>query len=198
MRRGLKGILSAESDVATVGEAGSAPELLGLVRGRSWDVVLLDIGLPGLSGIDALRQLKQERPQLPVLMLSVHAAGDYAVRTLRAGASGYLTKEAAPDELIRAVRTVASGRRYVTSEVAEQLAQHLAHPADRPAHETLTDREYQILRLLGSGQTVTEVARALALSVKTISTHRSHILRKLHLRSSADLIRYALQQGLTS
>lgn len=198
VRQGLRSILLANPDVTSVGEAGTGAEVLRLVGTQPWDVVVLDINLPGLSGLDALRQLKQERPRLPVLMLSVHAADQYAVRTLRAGAAGYLTKGAAPDELVKAVRIVAAGRKYVTSDVAERLALDLEHPSERPPHEALTDREYQILCLLGAGKTPSEIARALALSVKTVSTHRVHALRKLGLKSNVEIIRYALQRGLVT
>jgi two-component system invasion response regulator UvrY len=198
VRRGLKNILLADGCVATVGEASRATELLSLVRSRPWDVVVLDIGLPGLNGLEALRQLKQERPRLPVLILSVHPADHYAIRSLRAGAAGYLSKEAAPEELLNALRVVVSGRKYVTSEVAQQLALDLEHPSDRLPHEALSDREYQILCLLASGETVTKVAADLALSVKTVSTHRVRMLKKLGLKTNADIIRYALQQRLVS
>ena len=198
VRRGLKDILLADGGAATVGEASRATELLSLVRSRPWDVVVLDIGLPGLNGLEALRQLKQERPRLPVLILSIHPADHYAIRSLRAGAAGYLSKEAAPEELLNALRVVVSGRKYVTSEVGEQLALDLEHPSDRLPHEALSDREYQVLCLLASGATVTKVAADLALSVKTVSTHRVRMLKKLGLKTNADIIRYALQQRLVS
>lgn len=195
-RQGLKSILLADKDVASVGEAGSVPELMDLVRSQPWDAVVLDINLPGRSGLEGLRQIKLERPRLPVLVVSFHDAEQYAVRTLRAGASGYLTKGVLPTELVKAVRVVAGGRKYVTSDVAERLARDLERPSDRPPHETLTDREFQILCLLGSGRTVSEIARTLALSVKTVSTHRVNTLRKLGLKSNLELIRYVIQHGL--
>ena len=195
VRMGLRELL-VDNDLGPVAEASSTAELFDLVRRGRWDAVLLDVRLPGVSGLEALHQLKQERPQLPVLMLSVHPAEQYAVRALRAGASGYLTKCACPAELLSAVRTVMTGHKYVTSDVAEMLALDLARPTDRPAHETLSDREYQILCLLGTGQTVSEIARALSLSVKTVSTHRAHILLKLGLETTAQIIRYALEHGI--
>jgi DNA-binding NarL/FixJ family response regulator len=195
VRMGLRELL-VENDLGPVAEVGSAPELLDLVRRGRWDAVLLDMRLPGMNGLEALHQLKQECPQLPVLMLSVHPAEQYAVRALRAGASGYLTKCAAPAELLTAVRTVMGGHKYVTSDVAEMLAMDLERPTDRPAHEVLSDREFQILCLLGTGQTVSEIARTLSLSVKTVSTHRAHILLKLGLETTAQIIRYALEHAI--
>jgi len=195
VRMGLRELL-LDNDLGPVAEAGSTSELLDLVRRGRWDAVLLDVRLPDKNGLEALHQLKQERPQLPVLMLSVHPAEQYAVRALRAGASGYLTKCAPPAELLAAVRAVITGHKYVTSDVAELLAMDLERPTDRPPHEVLSDREYQILCLLGTGQTVSEIARALSLSVKTVSTHRAHILLKMGLENTAQLIRYALEHGL--
>jgi DNA-binding NarL/FixJ family response regulator len=196
VREGLREILSSTEQVDKIGEASDADELFDAVRAQRWDAVVLDIGLPGLSGLDALRQLKQERPRLPVLVLSVHPADQFAVRVLRAGASGYLTKDTAAQELVKAVLAVAAGHKYVTSDVAEQLAAELERPAGRPSHERLSDREYQVLCLLGSGRTVTRAAEDLALSVKTVSTHRANILRKLALQSTAEVIRYALEHRL--
>jgi two-component system invasion response regulator UvrY len=196
VREGLREILTAIEHVEKVGEASDAGELFDAVRAQRWDAVVLDIGLPGLSGLDALRQLKQERPRLPVLVLSVYPADQFAVRVLRAGASGYLTKDAAAQELVKAVLAVAAGHKYVTSDVAEQLASELERPDDRPSHERLSDREYQVLCLLGSGRTVTRCAEDLSLSVKTVSTHRANILRKLALQSTAEVIRYAIEHRL--
>ena len=196
VREGLREILTSTEQVDTVGEACDACELFDAVRGQRWDAVVLDIGLPGLSGLDALRQLKQERPRLPVLVLSVYPADQFAIRVLRAGASGYLTKDIAAQELVKAVLAVAAGHKYVTSDVAEQLASDLERPADRPSHERLSDREYQVLCILGSGRTVTRCAEDLTLSVKTVSTHRANILRKLALQSTAEVIRYALEHRL--
>ena len=196
VRWGLKQILETDPVVGTVGEAATAAELLTLIRSQTWDLVLLDLNLPGLSGMEVLRQIKHERPRLPILIISVEPAEKYAVRSIRAGASGYLTKITAADELIRAVRLVVSGRKYLTNDVAEQLANELERPLDRPAHEALSDREYQVLCLLGSGKTATETACKLSLSVKTVSTHRSHVLAKLGLKSTAEIIRYVLEHGL--
>jgi two-component system, NarL family, invasion response regulator UvrY len=196
VREGLARIIQAESDVASVHEADNAQHLLDLVRDRPWDLVVLDVTLPGRNGLDVLRQLKQERPRLPVLMLSVHAADQYAVRALRAGASGYLTKDLAPNELIKAVRTVTKGHKYLTAEVADRLAHDLERPADRPRHESLSEREFEVFVLLASGRSVKEIAAELCLSDKTISTYRTRILEKLDLRSNAEIVRYAVREGL--
>jgi two-component system invasion response regulator UvrY len=196
VRHGLTRIMQSEADVSCVHEAESGQVLIDLVRGRPCDVVLLDVSLPGRGGLELLRQIKQERPRLPVLMLSVHSAEQYAIRALRAGASGYLTKDSAPDELIKAVRTVARGHKYVTPEIAERLAHDLAQPSDRPRHETLSEREFEVFTLLAAGKTVTQIAAELYLSDKTISTYRTRVLEKLGLKSNAELIRYAVREGL--
>lgn len=196
VREGLARIIQAESDVDSVHEADNAQHLLDLVRDRAWDLVVLDVTLPGRNGLDVLRQLKQERPRMPVLMLSVHAADQYAVRALRAGASGYLTKDLAPNELIKAVRTVTRGHKYLTAEVAERLAHDLERPADRPRHECLSEREFEVFVLIASGRSVKEIAAELCLSDKTISTYRARILEKLDLRSSAEIVRYAVRESL--
>jgi two-component system, NarL family, invasion response regulator UvrY len=167
-----------------------------MLRERASDLVLLDVTLPGRSGLDVLRQLKQERPRVPVLVLSVHPAEQYAVRALRAGASGYLTKDLAAEELVSAVRSVTRGQRYLTPAVAERLADALDKPSASQPHEELSDREFEVLGLLGSGKKVKQIADELCLSYNTISTYRSRILTKLGLESGAQLVRYALQHGL--
>jgi two-component system, NarL family, invasion response regulator UvrY len=171
--------------------------LLEMLRERSSDLVLLDVTLPGRSGLDVLRQLKQERPRVPVLVLSVHPAEQYAVRALRAGASGYLTKDLAAEELVTAVRHVTRGERYLTPTVADRLADALDKPVDRYPHEDLSDREFQVLALLGSGKRVKQIAEELCLSYNTISTYRSRILTKLGLTTDAQLVRYAIEHELT-
>lgn len=196
VRQGVARILLATEDVQSVREAGSAQELLELVREGPCDAVLLDVGLPGRSGLDVLRQLKHERPRLPVLVLSVHPADQYAVRALRAGASGYLTKDMTPQQLVDALKVVMEGRKYVTPDVADQLATTIERPTDLPPHETLSDREYEVLSLIASGKSVKQIARDLNLSDKTISTYRSRVLAKLSLKTNADIIRYAIRQGL--
>ncbi len=196
VREGLARIMGAEADVASVHEADCAQRLLDLVRDRPCDLVVLDVSLPGRGGLDVLRQLRQERPRLPVLMLSVHAADQYAVRALRAGASGYLTKDLAPEELIKAIRAVTKGHKYLTSDVAERLAHDLQQPADRPRHELLSEREFEVFVLIAAGRTVKEIAGELCLSDKTISTYRTRILEKLDLKSNAELVRYGVREGL--
>jgi two-component system, NarL family, invasion response regulator UvrY len=197
VRQGLARIILADLESASVREADNGQALLDLIRQAPSDVVLLDVGLPGRGGLDVLRQLKQERPRLPVLMLSVHPADQYAVRALRAGASGYLTKDLAVAELVKAVRLVTTGHRYVTAEVAERLAEDLERPTDRPLHESLSDREFEVLNLIGSGKKIRQIANDLCLSYNTISTYRARILEKLGLNTTSDIIRYALRHALT-
>jgi two-component system invasion response regulator UvrY len=196
VRQGLARIIQNGLDVAEIREADNGPMLLDMLRERDSDLVLLDVTLPGRSGLEVLRQLKLERPRVPVLVLSVHPAEQYALRALRAGASGYLTKDLAAEELVSAVRRVTRGQRYLTPAVAERLADALEKPVDRQAHEELSDRELQVLSLLGTGKTVKQIADELCLSYNTISTYRSRVLNKLGLDTDAQLVRYALQHGL--
>jgi DNA-binding NarL/FixJ family response regulator len=196
VRRGIRQILAETSDIVTGGEAGTAEEVRRLVREQRWDVVLLDIGLPGGSGMDLLGEIRRERPELRVLILTVHSEDQYAVRAIRAGAAGFLTKESAPDKLIEAVRKVAGGGRYISTELAETLASVLAGDVSGAPHERLSDREFEILKLLASGKTVSEVAQDLSLSVKTVSTHRTRLLKKMEMRTNAELTHYALRNHL--
>ncbi len=196
VRRGLKQIIEEAPDLVVAGEAGDGVEALARARSDAFDVVLLDITMPVKSGIDALTQLKRERPRLPVLMLSMHPEEQYAVRALRAGASGYLAKDSAPEELVAAIRKVSRGGRYVSASLAEHLASLVLREDEQPAHDTLSDREYQVMCLLASGETVSEIARELALSVKTVSTYRARVLDKLQLRNNAELMRYAADNRL--
>ena len=197
VRAGLIRILSEGVTLTSVREADNGQALLDLVRQRQGDVVLLDIGLPGRSGLDILPQLKREWPRLPVLILSMHSADRYAVRALRAGASGYLTKGAVDTELVKAVTTVLSGHKYVTAEVAESLADGLNRDAERPRHDSLTVREFEVMSQLAAGRSVSQIAADLCLSYNTISTYRARVLQKLGVSSNAELMRYALQHGLT-
>jgi two-component system invasion response regulator UvrY len=197
VREGLKQILGETSDMVVSGEAANSHEVLDKVFRDDCDVLLLDIAMPGRGGMDTLEELKHERPELPVLMLSVYPEEQYAVRALKAGASGYLTKESAPEELIAAIRKVSQGGRYVSASLAEKLASRLERNAERPVHEMLSDREYQVMRMIASGKTVKEIADALSLSVKTISTHRARMLRKMGMRTNAEITHYAIKQGLT-
>jgi len=196
VREGLKQILADTSDMMVVGEAADGNEVLDQVRRAAFDLVLLDIAMPGMSGLEVLKELKSERPDLPVLMLSMYPEEQFAVRTLKAGASGYLTKQSAPDELIAAIRKVCSGGKYVTSSLAENLAVYLETDADRPPHERLSDREYQVMLMIASGKTVSSIADELSLSVKTISTNRSRALRKMGMKTNAEMTYYAIKHGL--
>lgn len=195
VRRGLKQIIAETPDMVVVDEATNGWEVLDKVRKDDYDVVLLDIAMPGKDGMDVLTQLKYERPELPVLMLSMYPEEQFAVRALRAGASGYLTKESAPDELVTAIRKVSTGGKYVSSSLAERLAS-LLQKAERLSHEILSDREYKVMCLIASGKTVTEIAKELSLSVKTISTYRSRILVKMQMKNNAELTLYAVKNGL--
>jgi DNA-binding NarL/FixJ family response regulator len=196
VRHGLKQILADEFKRAVFGEARNAQEALDLVWKENWDIAILDITMPGRSGLDVLRELKKSKPRLPVLVLSMHPENQFAVRVLKRGASGYMTKESAPVELVGAVKKVMAGGRYVSASLAEKLATYLAADSHKPAQELLSDREFQVLRLIASGKIVSEIARELSLSVKTISTYRSRILEKMGLRNNAELMHYAMQHQL--
>jgi DNA-binding NarL/FixJ family response regulator len=195
-RQGLRQILNEASDMVVTDEVSDGLEVLGRVRAGCCDVILLDISLPGRNGIDILKQLKKERPKLPVLMLTMHPEEQYAIRALKAGASGYLTKESTPDELITAIRKVSAGGKYVSSSLAETLAYELGRMDEKAPHETLSDREYQIILLIASGKTVTEIAESLSLSIKTVSTYRSRILEKMRMKNNAELTYYAIKNQL--
>jgi DNA-binding NarL/FixJ family response regulator len=196
VRHGLKQILADEFKRATFGEARNAQEALDLVWKEHWDVVVLDITMPGRSGLEVLREIKKEKPRLPVLVLSMHPENQFAVRVLKRGANGYMTKESAPVELVGAIKKVLAGGRYVSPSLAEKLATYLAADTQKPAQELLSDREFQVLRLIASGKIVSEIARELSLSVKTISTYRTRILEKMGLRNNAELMHYAMQNQL--
>jgi two-component system invasion response regulator UvrY len=196
VRRGLKAIVKDALRPADVDEACNAAELLTLVRKREPDVVLLDIAMPGRSGLEAVKELRREHPKVPMLVLSVHSEDQFAVRSIRAGASGYLTKDSAPEELVDAIRTVLAGRRYLTPSVAERLASAVETDTKGPPHEMLSDREFHVLRMLAAGKTNGEVADELALSAKTVSTYRTRTLRKMGMRTNAELTQYAVRHGL--
>ena len=196
VRRGLKQIIAETSDMVVADEAADGREALSKAATGDYDVVLLDITMPFHSGVDVLSQLRDERPTLPVLMLSMHPEEQYAVRALRAGASGYLTKESAPEELVAAIRKVSTGGKYVSASLAERLAAIVQGDGEALPHETLSRREHQVMCLIASGKTVSEAARELSLSVKTISTYRARILEKLNLKNNAELMRYALKNQL--
>jgi two-component system invasion response regulator UvrY len=191
----LKQILTDAFKRATYGEARNAQEALDLVWKQPWDVVVLDITMPGRSGLDVLREIKKFKPKLPVLVLSMHPENQFAVRVLKSGASGYMTKESAPDELVGAVKKVLAGGRYVSNALAENLAASLSVNQKAP-QEKLSDREFQVLRLIASGKMITDIAHELSLSVKTISTYRSRILEKMGMKNNAELMHYAIQHRL--
>ena len=196
VRKGLKQILADAPDIASIDEAGSGHEALKKVRENNYNVVLLDISMPDMSGVDFLKQLKTERPKLPVLILTMHPEDQYAVRILKAGASGYLTKESAPDELISAIQKVSQGGRYISPSLAEKLACDLDSTAIQPLHEGLSDREYQIMTMLASGKSTKEIAHELSLGMPTVSTYRFRILLKMKLKNNAELISYAIKNNL--
>jgi two-component system invasion response regulator UvrY len=196
VRHGLRQILSDSEDFIVAGEAKNGLQALQMARQDAWDVVLMDVSMPDKNGIDTLKQLKKEFPKLPVLMLSMHPEEQYAIRALKAGASGYLTKQSAPEQLVTAIRQVASGKKYVSPSLAEELANAITDDPERPPHEKLSDREYQTLVMIASGKTLTLIAEELKLSVKTVSVYRARLLEKMGLRSTAELIRYGLEHGL--
>lgn len=196
VREGLKQIITESSDIRVVDEASNGTEALAKVKHAECDVLLLDISMPGRSGLEILKDLKHEAPSLSVLILTMHPEEQYAVRVLKAGASGYLTKESAPDELIEAIRKVSKGGKYISPTLAEKLAFDLEIDTGRPPHETLSDREFQVLCLIASGKTVTEIADEMVLSVKTISTYRSRILEKMRMKTNAELTYYSIKNQL--
>ncbi len=198
VRQGLKQILSNDAQLRVVGEAATGDEVLSLVKSLRVDVLVLDISMPGKNGLDVLKELKRTHPSLPVLVLSMHPEDQFAIRILRAGAAGYVTKESAPDELIGALRKVCSGGKYVSPQLAEKLAIFIGQEQSGPLHEQLSDREYQVLRMLALGKTVSEIADELLLSVKTISTYRTRVLEKMKMTTNAELTRYALHNQLVS
>ena len=196
VRAGLKQILAVTDDIRVCGEAASGPEAVASVRAAPFDVAVLDMSMPGRSGVDLIRQLKAEKPDLRVLVLSMHQEDQYAVRTLKAGASGYLSKESAPELLVAAIRKVAAGGAFISPEVAQQLALGVMPGADRAPHASLSDRELEVFLRLVSGVTVSVFAEGLSLSVKTVSTHKSRILQKMNMTRDAELIRYAIEHKL--
>jgi DNA-binding NarL/FixJ family response regulator len=196
VRAGLKQVLAESADVLVTAETGSGEALLREVRAREFDVALLDITMPGIGGLETLKRLKALKPELPVLMLSMHSEDQFALRSIKAGAAGYLTKESAPAELVQAIRRVVGGRRYVSQGLAEKLATEIRHGADRLAHERLSDRELQVLCMLAAGKTMTAIAGNLNLSVKTVSTYRTRLLEKMGLATNAELIAYAIRNSL--
>ena len=196
VRRGLKDLFGESGDIVVEGEATSGQELLDQVEQKPWDVVVLDINLPDRNGLDLLGEVKRRNPDLPVLILTMYAEEHYAVRAMRAGAAGYVTKESAPEELIQAVRKVVNRGRYVSPGLAERLAHWVDGASDKPPHERLSTREFQIFLMLASGRAVSQAADDLCLSVKTVSTYRARVLEKMDLKSNADLTLYAVRNRL--
>ncbi len=196
VRAGLKQILEEAREQFVIGEASSGDETLQRIQGGHWDLVVLDISLPDRSGLDVLKQIKSLYPDLPVLVLTMHTEQQYAVRVLRAGAAGFLTKQSAPEELLTAIRRIARGAKYLNPALAEKIAFDRVIDTDAPLHQTLSDREFQVLHLLTSGMSISEIARKLCISVKTISTHRTRILKKMQMNTTAEMIQYALRNGL--
>ncbi|MBP8979857.1 MAG: response regulator transcription factor [Syntrophobacterales bacterium] len=196
VRAGFKLVISDTQDMTVADEAGNGQEVLNLIRKHDYDIVLLDISMPGRNGLEVLKDLKAEKPKLPVMILSIYPEEQYAVRALRAGASGYMTKASAPNELIAAIRKISQGGKYISASLAEKLTDYLDEDASKPLHEKLSDREYQVMLLIASGKTVSDIADELCLSVKTISTYRSHILEKMKLKNNAEITLYAVQNKL--
>jgi two-component system invasion response regulator UvrY len=195
VRQGIRTILIERLRGAVVGEAANAEGALRQLADGGWDVVVADISLPGMSGLDLIKELQRAHPSVPALVLSMHPAAQFARRALKAGAAGYLTKDSPPEELIIAIEEARRGRKYVTRDAGDVLLRWAATSSTTP-HEALSDREYQLLRMMGSGQTVSDVARDLGLSVKTVSTYRARVLEKLGMRTNAELMRYAIENGL--
>jgi len=196
VRAGVKELLADTGDILVVGEASDGVETLSQVRAKDFDVAVLDMSMPGRSGIDLIKQIKQEKPGLPILVLSMHSEEQYAVRALKAGASGYLTKESAAEQLVAAIRRIAAGGAFVTPETALRLALGVNAPGGAAPHSLLSDREFQVFRLIASGSSISDIAKRLNLSVKTISTHKTRAMQKMGLANQSELIRYAIEHKL--
>ena len=196
VRKGLKLILLEEFPSSVIEEVSDAEQLIQKVMTAKWDVVVSDLSMPGRSGLDALHQIKHSHPELPVLILSIHPEEHYALRVLKAGASGYLSKDSAPDELVKAVQRVLLGKKYISSTVAEKLATTFTTDTDKHLHENLSDREFDVMKLLASGKSVSDIAESLSLSVTTVSTYRARIMTKMGLKTNSDLTKYAIENKL--
>ncbi|MCX6151815.1 MAG: response regulator transcription factor [Ignavibacteriales bacterium] len=196
IRSGLKQILSEEHNTFICGEAENGQIVLDKIFKESWDIVILDISMPGMNGIEILKEIKKHKPKLPVLVLTVHPGDQFALRCIKAGASGYLTKDSAPEELITAIKKIIDGRKYINSQLAELLAADFERDSTKPLHENLSDREFEVMRLMASGKTAKQIAEELSLSVKTVSTYRARLLEKMGLKTNSALTRYALQNKL--
>lgn len=196
VRQGLKQVIAEAHDMQVGGEATNGLEALELIRKQDWNVAVLDMSMPGRSGIELIKLAKAEKPKLPILILTMHSEDQYAVRALQAGASGYLTKESAPEQLINAIRKVAAGGVYISASAAEKLALYVMPGTDKLPHTLLSDREFEVFQMLTSGMSLSDAAEKLSLSVKTISTHKTHILEKMNLANQTELVRYAIKHGL--
>jgi DNA-binding NarL/FixJ family response regulator len=196
VRMGLRQVLSQAGDITVAAEAGTGQEVLDVVRTKHIDVVILDLSMPGGMGMEVLNKLKRDHPDLPVIVLSMHSEDQYGVLALKAGASGYVTKESAADHLVAAIRKAVAGGKYVSQSLAERLATDLETGTDRPPHERLSEREFQVMRFIAAGKTVTEISQTLGLSSKTVSTYRARVLEKMRMEKNAQLTHYAIKQGL--
>lgn len=196
VRKGLRQILAEEFTDSVIEEVGDADELIKNVIKSKWDIVISDLTMPGKSGLEALQEIKQLVPSLPVLILSIHPEEQYAIRVLKAGASGYLSKDTAPDELVNAVRRVLMGKKFITLSVAEKIANSFDRDKEKHLHETLSDRELNVFKMIASGKSVTEIAEGLSLSVTTVSTYRARIMAKMNMKTNANLTLYAIEHGL--
>ncbi len=196
VRKGLRQILLDEFPTAVIEEVSDAEELIKFVMTAKWDVVVSDLSMPGRSGLDALQQIKLSHPDLPVLILSIHPQEHYALRALKSGASGYLSKDTAPDELVKAVQKVLLGKKYISQSIAEKLADTFSADSSSSPHETLSDREFDVMKLLANGKSVSEIAEMLSLSVTTVSTYRARVMVKMNLKSNSDLTKYAIENNL--
>jgi DNA-binding NarL/FixJ family response regulator len=197
VRHGIRQVLAAADDMRVAEEAANGRELLDRARTVDHDLILLDLSMPEMSGLDVIKQLRRERPKVPIMILTMYSENQFAIRALKAGAAGYLTKETAPAELIGAVRKVVAGGRYLTPGVAERLAGYLTADAEKPPHEKLSDREYQVLRMIAAGKSTRWISTELSLSVKTISTYRARIFEKMHMKSPAELAAYVVRNRLS-
>jgi two-component system, NarL family, invasion response regulator UvrY len=195
-RAGVKEILLKEKDVESIGEADTGHKVLELVRKQRWDVVLLDLTMPGKEGLQVLPELRRDRPELPILVLSAHPEDQLALRLLKSGAAGYLTKDKAPEVLLTAIRKVLRGEKYISESLAEKIALDTVSTASESPHETLSQREYQVMTMIAAGKTGKEIAKKLFLSIRTVSTYRTRVLEKMKMKTNAELIRYALQNKL--
>ena len=196
VREGLKQILSDSLHITAIDDVGDGIELLNKIQKNDYDIIILDISMPGKSGIETLRDIKSIKPNIPVLMLSIHPEEQYAIRVLKAGASGFISKDSAPDELIAAVEKIIGGHKYITPTLAEKLASEIGPAKDKPVHEYLSNREFEVFKMIAAGNTITEIANSFNLSVKTISTYRARIYEKMNLSSRAELTQYAIQNKL--